>query len=300
MQTKPTWPLEEGTMGVLTAGRWLSLRAVLWAALLSAGALAFFLATQYLGPWFHLKPNSYYVIVLGIPILAFVVYAVVVRAAEARTAVEVLPSAGMLTDILIGAAIGFVMLCAMTALLWSLGLYHVQVNHWQHWFDSFVFNSYLSGMMEELLFRAILLRILARAFGIPWGLGLSSLLFGLAHLSHDSWLAATEIMINAGLTLGLLYMVTGRLWMSIGLHTAWDFTEDSLLGVNNHNRLLLSTPVRDKPDLLAGGAYGPDASALATIVGILVIIAIVSAQKRGFFRTTHFSFKSHAERSRGR
>jgi len=287
METKATWSLELGAAGVLTSGRRLWLRAVLWAVLLFAGAMLFFLATQYRAPWLHLSPNSYYVIVLGIPLLAFVVYAVVVRAAEERTPVEVLPSAGMLADILIGAAMGFIMLCAMTALLWSLGLYHVQLNHWQHWFDSFVFNSYLSGMIEELLFRAILLRILARAFGFPWGLGLSAVLFGLMHLTHDSWLAATEIMINAGLTMGLLYMATGRIWMSVGLHTAWDFTEDSLLGVNNHNGLLLSTPMRDKPDLLTGGADGPDASALASIVGILAVSAIVYAQKRGLFRTTH-------------
>ena len=289
MKNNTTWSLEVRTAGVLTSGRWLRLRAVLWAALLSAGAMAFFLATQYAEPWLHLPANSSYAVVLGIPLLAFVAYTVVVRAAEARAAVEVLPVAGMLTDILIGAALGFAMLCTMTALLWSLGLYHVQLNHWTRVFDSFVFDSYLSGLMEELLFRAILLRILARAFGNRWGLLLSAVLFGLAHLSHGSWLAATEITINAGLTIGLVYMATGRLWMSIGLHTGWDFTEDSLLGVNNHNGLLLSTPVPGKSDLLTGGSFGPDASVLATLVGILAVIAIVSAHMRGLFERTQIA-----------
>ncbi len=112
---------------------------------------------------------------------------------------------------------------------------------------------------------AILLRILARAFGVRCGLGLSAVFFGLAHLSHGGWLAATGITINAGFTMSLPCMATGRLWMSIGMHTAWDLTEDSILGVNNHNGLLLSTPVAGKSALLTGGTFGPDASVLATM-----------------------------------
>jgi membrane protease YdiL (CAAX protease family) len=286
MNNTTTWSFEVGRNGVLAAGRWLQLRAVLWAALLFAGAFAFFLSTVYLQSWLHLPRDAAYTIFLGVPILAFVAYAVVVRKAEARTPIEVVPCAGMLIEVLIGSSIGFTMLCATTALLWSLGLYHVQRNHWQHVFDSFLFSPYLSGMMEELLFRAILLRILARAFGARWGLVLSSILFGLAHLGHGSQLAPFEIIINGGLTMGLLYMITGRLWMSIGMHTAWDFTEDSVLGVGNHNGLLLSTPVPSKPELLTGGHFGPDASVLSTLVGILMIAAIVYASEKGFFPTS--------------
>jgi membrane protease YdiL (CAAX protease family) len=286
MKSEATWSFEVGTRGVLAAGRWLPLRSVGWAALLSGGTFAFFESTFYLRSWLHLPPNFAYLIFAGVPILAFVAYAAVVQAAETRKPIEVMPYAGMLRDILIGAAIGFSMLCATTALLWSLGLYRVQWNHWQHIFDSFLFSAYLSGTMEELLFRAILLRILARAFGAGWGLVVSSTLFGLAHLGHGSQLAPFEIMINGGLTLGLLYMVTGRLWMSVGMHTAWDFTEDSVLGVGNHNGLLLSTPVSGKSDLLTGGHFGPDASLLSTIIGILVILAIIYASKKGFLPTT--------------
>jgi len=187
MNDATMWSFDPGSSGVLAPGRWLCLRAVLWTVLLSAGAFAFFESTQYLGSWLHLPQNSSYAIVLGIPILAFVVYALVVRVAERRSPVEVLPSARTVSDILIGAAIGVVMLSITTAMLWALGLYQIKPNHLNHAFDSFVFDSYLSGMMEELLFRAILLRILARAFGPRWGLALSAVAFGLA---SESWLVA--------------------------------------------------------------------------------------------------------------
>jgi len=287
MNKESNWPIVLGTSGILAPGRWLRLRAILWAIFLTACALGLFILTQYLGGWLHLPPSSSYYIVLGVPLLALVGYGLLVAAEEGRTPVEVLPRSGTIAEIVVGALIGFILLCTLTALLWSLGLYQVQTNHWQHAFDSFVFNSYLSGLMEELMFRAILLRILGRAFGPLWGLVLSAVLFGVAHLTHGDWLAVVGIAINAGLAMGLLYMATGSIWMSIGLHTAWDFTEDSLLGVNSHNGLLRSTPVVGKPELLTGGQFGPDASILSLLVGVLLVAAILWAWKRGFFLMTH-------------
>lgn len=286
MTNKVSWPLELGSTGVLIPGRWLWLRAILWAALLSAGALGFLFSTLDLSGWLNLPPNSSYVVFLVVPLLAFVTYAVVVRLVEARSPVEVLPFAGMLTQLLIGATLGFITLCFTTVVLWSLGFYHVQRSHWSDLLGSFLFGPYLSGMLEELLFRAIVLRILARAFGNQWGLVLSAVLFGAAHLGHVSWIAALAIVLRGGLVTGLLYMATGRLWMSIGLHTAWDFTEDFILGVNKHHGLLRTTLVPGKPELLTGGPFGPNGSLLAMIVGILVSVAIVYAHKRGFFSTS--------------
>jgi membrane protease YdiL (CAAX protease family) len=283
MNYKNDWPFQLGTSGILAPGRWLWLRAVLCTLLLFSGTLVVFIATQLLSTWLHLPPNSNYAIVLLLPIGAFVLYAFVVRKAERRVAVEVLPSFAMLKDLITGILFGFCMLCAVVGFLWSLGIYHVEGHRWRHIFDAFLFDSYLSGMLEELMFRAILLRILARAFGPRWGLVLSSILFGLAHLTHGTWLAALSITINAGLTMGLQYMATGRLWMSVGMHIGWDFTEGSILGVNNPDGVLLSIPTAGMSDILTGGSFGPDASVLSFTIGILAVAAILYARKRGYF-----------------
>jgi hypothetical protein len=287
MNNEQYWPIELGTSGILAPGRWLQARAILWAIFLSACALGLFLTTQYLGRWLSLPPNSSYYIVLGIPILGLVGYGFLVAAAEKRRPVEVFPDRWMIVEILSGALVAFVLLCAMTGLLWSIGLYQVQPNHLRRVFASFVFNSYLSGMLEELMFRAILLRILSRALGLRYGLALSAALFGLAHLNHVDWLAATSITINAGLSLGLLYMATGRLWIAIGMHTAWDFTEDSFLGVNSNNGLLRSIPVVGRSELLTGGQFGPDASIFSLLLGVLLAGAIVWAHRKGRFRAAN-------------
>lgn len=98
-------------------------------------------------------------------------------------------------------------------------------------------------------------------------------------------LQAFEVAFNGGLILGLLYMVTGRIWMSVGMHIAWDFTEESILGVNSHRDLLLSTPVTGRSDILTGGKYGPDGSVLAAVVGVVLIALIVYANSKGVFRS---------------
>jgi uncharacterized protein len=269
-----------GEAGVLAAGRWRWLRALSWATLLFAITLGFFLASIFLGSWFHLPADANYAIALVFPGLGFFAYAQAVRFGERRRPEEILLTKRTPYDLLGGVALGFGMLVAMTAILWILGLYSVQRSAWNHAWGSFVYDSYISAMLEELAFRAILLRILARVFGPLWGLVLSSALFGVAHLSHGTWVAALEVAFNGGLTMGLLYMVTGRLWMSVGMHLGWDFTEESLLGVNSTRGLFHSTPIPGKIDLLTGGNYGPDASILAGIVGSIVLVIIWIASSR--------------------
>lgn len=90
----------------------------------------------------------------------------------------------------------------------------------------------VSVLAEELLFRAWLQRSLARRFGIPVGVGVSSGLFGLSHLPLG-WSFAL-IATLAGLGYGLALQVSGRLRMSLALHGA----------VNACHLLFLSYPLR--------------------------------------------------------
>lgn len=71
--------------------------------------------------------------------------------------------------------------------------------------------------MEELGFRAILLRITARVFGPVPGLLISAVLFALAHAGYMSAFRAALLFINGGLLLGVLYLLSGSLWVSIAL-----------------------------------------------------------------------------------
>jgi hypothetical protein len=86
-------------------------------------------------------------------------------------------------------------------------------------------------------------------------------------------------MLEAGILLAAAYMLTRRLWLCMGLHFAWNFTQGGIFsaavsGGASHG-LLKATLVG--PDWLTGGAFGPEASAVAVVVcttaGLLLLVA---------------------------
>jgi membrane protease YdiL (CAAX protease family) len=294
MASRTLWNFEIGNAGLLSPGKALVIRCLIWAAVLYAIMFGFLVVSVFSGQWLHLSSYAAYASAILIPILGFVFYALMVGAGERRAPTEIFFQASSLIDLVVGASIGIAILSLMLLLLATLGLYSVHLGHGEGWLNSFVFDSYISGTLEELAFRAALLRIFARMFNPVAGLLISSALFGVAHLTHATPFQAIEVAFNAGLTLGLPYMLTGRLWMSVGLHIAWDFWEESFLGVNTTNGVLISVPNLGKPVYLTGGAYGPDGSLLASLIAALAIIAMLYAGKKGWLGP-HTSFHPNSK-----
>ncbi len=151
-----------------------------------------------------------------------------------------------------------------------------------------------SGVMEEVLTRAIILRLLWRAFG-PWvAFALSAAVFGALHLTNPNAtsFAAVCIAVEAGVMLGAFYALTGRLWVSIGVHAAWNFTEGYLFGApvsgTEFSPAIASSTARaDLPVILTGGSFGPEASLPALLVGTAVGAGVLwLAWKSGRFAKT--------------
>ena len=273
------WRLDIGERGVLAPGRWLWLRANGWAVLLFGVAFGGFLASIEFADWLNL-PRAFAYLFAGLfPIATTLLYAWLVRMGERRMASEVAlrhaPS-----DLLAGWLLGTVFMTACFGLLWALGLYRVAAGHWRHAFTHLLFDAYISGVLEEVAFRAILLRLFARVVGPVGGLILSAILFGIAYASHATLVQMVQIAINAGGVMGLLYMLSGRLWLSIGMHTAYDFTESSILGVGNQDGLFVITPAPGYSDVLTGGSFGPDGSILAGAVGVVLIAGLLAFAAR--------------------
>jgi len=219
------------------------------------------------GNWFYLPP-------IGLPLLACWIYIILVQRFEKRQAWEFEIGSFVFTEVSVGFIFGGAFIAAMWALLWVVGLYAVHQGVWTHWFDDMVFDSYISAVLEELAFRAVLLRIFARIWGVKYGVLLSSLLFGLAHFTHGSWLGILGIVVNAGLAMGLLYVITGRLWMSISMHLGFDFIETSVLGVGSDRGFLVSAPKVGVASWLTGGHFGPDAAIPGMILGLIINLVL--------------------------
>ncbi|MCC7359600.1 MAG: CPBP family intramembrane metalloprotease [Anaerolineales bacterium] len=131
----------------------------------------------------------------------------------------------------------------------------------------------LSGVMEELVFRAVFFRLAQALLGTWLALALSAALFGALHLSNpnSSPVAALSIALEAGVLLGLAYQATGRVWLPIGLHLAWNFTQGGIFGVPISGYdfgagLFVAARQAGAPAWLSGGEFGAEASLMAVVV----------------------------------
>jgi hypothetical protein len=150
---------------------------------------------------------------------------------------------------------------------------------------------FVCAYYEELLLRGWVMQDLGRRW--PWvGLVASSLIFALLHglnpgLFGDGLLGALVGLTNiflAGLLLGGVFLLNGRLWLPTGLHLGWNWTTAVLFGLPVSGfRLpsLLETEAVDGSGLLSGGAFGPEGSTPALpVIGLAALALVTLALRR--------------------
>lgn len=168
-----------------------------------------------------------------------------------------------------GLLTGLVYFAIIAAILFLTGCYKAAYASpsWACIFANFCFY-FLVACGEEVIFRGILFRLIDERFGFWWAIGASALLFGFAHIS-TLW-DSIAIAIEAGLLLGAAYKYAGSLWLPIGIHWAWNFTQGNVLGfaVSGHDKEeSIFDAVTSGPSILTGGEFGPEASIIAVLLG---------------------------------
>jgi uncharacterized protein len=144
----------------------------------------------------------------------------------------------------------------------------------------------VAAVWEEALLRGVLFRIVEESLGSWIALTFSAAIFGGLHAFNKgaTLTSSVAIALEAGVLLGAVYMYTRRLWMPIGLHAGWNFTEGGIFGASvsgGHAEGMLSSRFRVGPDLLTGGQFGPEASVVAVVVCLGVgVVFLVLAIKR--------------------
>lgn len=275
-------PIELGERRFLHPGplRWL--RAVGWAvALFFLVALTSLSTSEALGEWWPRTsgPAQLAAQIAG-ALVALGVYALAVWFAEGRRPSEI-ALRPMAPELIVGLLIGAVMFAAVMAIMAAFGLYEIQaLGAAPAWVA--LGKAIQSGVVEEIMIRAILLRLIWRALG-PWvAFAVSAALFGFGHIANPNAtaFAAVCIALEAGIMLGAFYALTGRIWVSIGVHAAWNFTQGYLFGAvvsgGDFGPAIASSTARPGfPEWLTGGAFGPEASlpglVICTAVGLVVI-----------------------------
>jgi hypothetical protein len=140
----------------------------------------------------------------------------------------------------------------------------------------------LAGAWEELMYRGYAFQTLLRGAPAFVPILLLSVFFGYAHWENPSrTLFSTINTALAGVWLSIAYLRTRSLWFPTALHFTWNWVMGAVFGIPvsglqlPRHPLLVSTP---GPDWLAGGSYGSEGGAAATVTLIIAIIVIWRAR----------------------
>ena len=283
----PRWgvpPVQLGQRRVLHPGRLRWLRALSWLALLFfLTALAFGLPLQWATD--HLAPGNapaQLVGMIGACVLTLGCYGLAVRLGEGRTPGE-LALRPAPTELVIGGLLGLAMMTVLMSTLAATGAYDITLlGSASAWAG--IGLAVQAAVTEELWMRALLFRLLWRAFGPVPAFVACAAVFAALHLANPGANPlAGAIVAVAGVMFCALYALTGRLWLPIGVHAVWNLAQGYLFGAavsggDLGGSVAVSTARAGAPTWLTGGAFGPEASivALILVTGVtLVALALI-------------------------
>lgn len=200
-------------------------------------------------------------------------------------------------DLLFGFLLSGFMAACVFLIMQATGLIEVTGNNWQqikeNEFPLGSFARYLAtisfaslafylvidiivGWWEELVFRGYLLQNMIEGMGLKISILVSCLIYGIIHsVNPNAGLLSTLIIILFGYLRIYGYLSTGQLWLSIGMHTGWNYFQGPIFGyaASGHKAPGLIEQIAKGPDWLSGGEFGPEGSVLIIpIIGLAIFI----------------------------
>jgi CAAX protease family protein len=194
---------------------------------------------------------------------------------------------GTLKELGMGCLLGFLMMTGVALVERGMGAIEWQwvgLAPWQLvWTVLASAASFLiAATEEELLFRGYPFQVLMQGITFLPATILSAVLFGAAHLMnpHASVLGTVNTAL-IGVLFAFAYMKTRGLWLPIGLHFAWNFSQTTLYGLTTSgvpfHGFQFVRAVQSGPEWITGGAYGPEAGVPATIAVVAALWYILKA-----------------------
>lgn len=230
-----------------------------------------------LAPQFLVLAHVSKIIIFGLEgAVSIAGYLLYVRLVEKRPALEL--SSFRIALLPLGVLLGMLFFGLLIAILYLSSHYQInQLAFPDRLFSAIVF-ALGTAIWEEVTFRGLLFRVTEQSFGTWVGVAVSAIVFGAVHgLNPNASLAASvAIILESGLLLAAAYFATRTLWLPIGLHLGWNFTEDFVFGVRisgHAARPAIVEGTLSGSPLWTGGAYGPESSIWA--IGLAAILSAV-------------------------
>ena len=180
---------------------------------------------------------------------------------------------GWLKELSVGMGFGFGLLTLLFLVFWVTGLVDVTAGAMNSTvaisMSKFLFLFILVGFFEELMTRGYLFQAFIEGSNRWIAAIILSLAFSLIHMANPNFSASGALNIFlAGMLLSIAYLKTLSLWMPIGIHIAWNWTQGPLWGMNVSgidikDSFLVSSP--QGPELLSGGEFGAEGSLISAV-----------------------------------
>jgi membrane protease YdiL (CAAX protease family) len=202
---------------------------------------------------------------------------------------------GWKQELWVGTLTGIVAMSGIWLFQWVFGYIRMDGFGWdrpsdQFWLMPIIGNMLLMmlvGFYEEYWTRGYQMKVLAEGmhfgpisprFAVAIAMVLTSILFGVLHAGNPNASMLSTVNISlAGIMLAMPYVLTGRLWVSIGLHFSWNFFQGAIFGFpvsGKTFRTAVVQTVQDGPDWFTGGAFGPEAGAIGLVAMTIITVWI--------------------------
>ncbi len=144
------------------------------------------------------------------------------------------------------------------------------------------------AICEEVMFRGYMIPDLKKRVGFTWSMLLSSILFSVFHSMNVGYtpLASVNLFLIA-LLFAMISYKSGSIWITCGAHTAWNFCQGNLYGLqvsgSELNGAILKTSyLSGAKDIITGGSFGPEGGLAVTaiIVPILIVMTVIVIKDR--------------------
>ena len=144
----------------------------------------------------------------------------------------------------------------------------------------------VQGPAEEVLHRGWILGSVGARYGLAAGVALNCAMFALAHILNTgmSVMPAINLLLVA-VFLSIYALREGAIWGVCAWHWMWNWVQGNLFGlpVSGSEPLGGSLIALEEagPDLITGGAFGPEGGLVVTLVLLVGIAALLLMAKRG-------------------